>query len=75
MNKAQKVIRALQSVPLHFIPVYTRTTNATHLVDSTKYKRVSRSKTLCGLPGKKMWKPDAAFWRSEKICTRCLRKA
>ena len=75
MDRYTKMNRQLASAPSWCCSVYTKTTNTAHLVDGRKYKRVSKSRTLCGFRGKKVWQPTALYWAVDRVCLRCLKKS
>ena len=57
------------------VTVYSKKGKRRHLVDSTKYKKVSRSRSLCGMPGSKYWIPMAVYFYGINwtLCKKCAK--
>jgi hypothetical protein len=61
--------------PDEFARVVNNNWSKLHLIDRGKYKRVSKSKTLCGLTGKQVRQPMAAWFGGAPWCEICKKKA
>jgi hypothetical protein len=60
---------------MNLVTVGSRRGTIRHFVDADKYKRLSRSKALCGISGGKLIMFDAVFFNYElmypKMCKAC----
>ncbi len=61
----------------NLVAVYAHRGQRRHLVDANKYKRVSKSTSLCGKTGKDYWIPNAIYYigMTWPMCKKCEKEA